>query len=57
MKGAGKFRAVLGRACLPVWLEQREEIMKIKKEDNVGKIGWDPLVEDFYLKKNVSLIL
>lgn len=48
MKGAGKFRAVSGRACLPVWLEQREEIMKIKKEDNVGKIGWDPLVEDFY---------
>lgn len=51
MKWGGKFRAVSGRACLPVWLEQREEIMKIKKEDTIGKIGWDPLVEDFNFKK------
>ena len=51
MKGAGKFRALSGRACHPVWLEQREDIVKIKKEGNVGKIGWDPLVEDFNFKK------
>lgn len=51
MKGRGKFKGVSGTGCLPVWLEQREEVMKIKKKDNVGKISWDPLVEDFNLKK------
>lgn len=30
--------------------------MKIKKDDNVGKIGRDPVVENFNFK-NVSLIL
>ena len=56
MKKAGKFRADSGRVCHLVWLEQREEIMKIKTEENVGKISWDPVMEDFNLK-DVSLIL
>lgn len=56
MKRAGKFRADSGRVCHPVWLEQREEIMKIKTEETVGKISWDPVMEDFNLK-DVSLIL
>lgn len=29
--------------------------MKETKEDNVGKISWDPVMEDFNFK-NVSLI-
>lgn len=47
MKGAGSFGADSGRVCHPVWQEQREEIMKMKKEGNVGKISWDPVMEDF----------
>lgn len=47
VKQAGMFRADPGRVCPLVWLEQREEIMTIKEEDNVGNIGCDPVVKDF----------
>lgn len=44
------------RQSMPlVWLEQRGEIMKIKKIP-VGKISWDPVVEDFNFSRQQGAI-